>query len=511
MSQQPDLPSPSNRSVGALFLFAGMIYILGWLFAEGFHGGGDTITHFQIAKYCWDYEYLLIDMWGKPMFTIPFSIIAPFGLKAVEFVNIILIFWGAWLTYLISLRLQLKHSVWVAFFMLFTPIIISNSYSALTEPICALFLIGFLYFAVREKWAIGSFVIGFMPFARSEGFVILLLVLIYYFISRKWRFIPLLMMGCVSFALVGYIVTSDWLWLIAGNPYINAADNHYGSGSFWHFFIFAIPVFGLPFLLTLIYPIRQPKLIPNLFRVLTWSNQQQVWFFLIMGSFWSYFLAHTVLWWLGMWASLGLTRVMFVIVAPMTLMAMKCWEDLAERKAWFQGKAIRVLLISTTLAYPIVLATLFQEPADVESSSMHQLYRKIAPPSWPERIPYSEAVWPPQLGIEERVNVRLIDTLNAVLPEYKRTTCFTSHPFFNFLLDRDPYDTNNILPLYDWKKAQPGQLIFWDGHYAPNELGIQKEELFADTTIRFLFTIHPPVLHKPLNDIPYEIAVFQKK
>ena len=93
---------------------------------------------------------------GKPVFTILFSPVAQFGFKAVNVLNMVFVFWGAWLSYLIGRNLLLKYARGLPLIVLSTPIVAGNAISGLTEPVCAMFLIVYLYFATKERWVTGS-------------------------------------------------------------------------------------------------------------------------------------------------------------------------------------------------------------------------------------------------------------------------------------------------------------------------------------------------------------------
>ncbi|MFM7301337.1 MAG: hypothetical protein ACKO1R_09390, partial [Crocinitomicaceae bacterium] len=155
-------------------LFSGaivLLYLLNFFIADGFNGGADTISHYHISRFSWEYPTLLMDQWGKPMFNILMSPFAVLGFKIVVLVNILLIFLNSLLAYRIAEHLKIKNPIWVSWLYLLTPIVIGNSISSLTEPLCSLFLIGFIYLALKEKWMLASLSLSFMPFARSEGFV----------------------------------------------------------------------------------------------------------------------------------------------------------------------------------------------------------------------------------------------------------------------------------------------------------------------------------------------------
>ena len=473
--------SQLNRNQLWIFFGIVFIYIINLLVSPGFNGGADSITHYQISKFSWKHHYLFMDQWGKPLFNILFSPFAQLGFKVVNIVNILLIFWGAYLSVRIAQNLKFNRPLWVGFITLLTPIVLGNAISGLTEPICSLFLIGFLYYATLNRWYLAAFLLGFMPFARSEGFVMVALALIFFILTKRWKAIPFLLMGTIIFNSLGFYVTGKALWIFDNNPYINTGIKVYGSGSFFHFFIMAIPVFGLPFLLLLYYTTTQLYRLKDTFRLTTWSNNDQIEFWLILASFWGYFLAHTVLWWQGMWASLGLVRVMFVVAVPFALMVVKGWEFLEIKNPfWRSVRNQRIFLILIAITPFIVRLFPFQEI---------QVF--------------------PKLGTEEKVNRKLFEQLTERYDIGTKKT-YTAHPYINLLLDIDPFDTLTNDRLHNWHKAQPGDLVIWDGHFGPNEEQVFKEDIEKDSTFTFAFAVKPDKPFITLNRYWYEIRVYEK-
>lgn len=470
----------SRQAIG-VFIVTAIFYVVNFLLSDGFNGGADSITHYQISRYSWVHDYLLMDQWGKPVFTILFSPIAQLGFDAVVLVNIALIFLGAYWAMGIARDLQLKRPWLVALMVLWLPVVAGNGISALTEMICSLFLIVYIRLALKERFALAGMVVGFMPFARSEGFVIVALILLFYASTRRWRFMPWLLVGSVVFNALGYFITDKALWIFQSNPYVNTTFDMYGHGTFFHFFQYAVPLFGFTYVLWLVQTVREMPMAIRLAGSRNWELRDQVWIWLVAGSAWGYFLAHTVLWWQGMWASLGLGRVMFVIAVPIALMAAKTVDwGLGQLKATGQRVALASVVV-LTLAGPIVVR-LFS---------------------------FQEIMVFPALGEEEKQNAIAARYLkdHFVLNE---TKFFTAHPYLNLLLDVDPFDTKKIENLDKVENALAGDVIVWDGHFGPNEMKLPKEQLESDPTLELLQVIEPESLFYTLNNYLYEIRIYRK-
>ncbi len=121
--------SQLNRNQLWIFFGIVFIYIINLLVSPGFNGGADSITHYQISKFSWKHHYLFMDQWGKPLFNILFSPFAQLGFKVVNIVNILLIFWGAYLSVRIAQNLKFNRPLWVGFITLLTPIVLGNAIS----------------------------------------------------------------------------------------------------------------------------------------------------------------------------------------------------------------------------------------------------------------------------------------------------------------------------------------------------------------------------------------------
>lgn len=472
----------SQETHRIILIIAFLLYIANIWLSPGFNGGADSITHYQISKYSWNHPTLLMDQWGKPLFTILFSPIAQWGFLAVNLANLALILWGGHLAYQIAQHFNIRRPHWVTLIYFFTPILLGNSKSGLTEPICAIFLILFLYFATKDKWTLAALILGLMPFARSEGFVMVLLAIIFFLFSKRWKQIPALLLGTLIFNTLGFLVTGKALWIFDNNPYINTGIKVYGSGSFFHFFILAVPMFGIPFLLVLFETWKNFRIVPKVLETISWSSQEQIKFWLILGSFWGYFMAHTVLWWLGMWASLGLIRVMMVITVPFAILAVMGWERLENAKPYYSQPKVKWIFISLVIAAPFVMR-LFS---------------------------FQEIRVFPNMGSEEKVNRKLYTQLISTYEMDGKKT-FTAHPYINLLLDIDPFDTHINDRLHNWHKAQKGDIIVWDGHFGPNEEQVFKEDIEKDSTFQLVMVVDPDKPFLTLNKYWYNIRVYEKK
>ena len=468
---------PDQKLVYALFALMAVFFIFNGIVSDGFGGGADSITHFQIARFSWTHHHLFMHQWGKPIFNIIASPFAQLGFKGVVYFNIGLILWGAWLAWLIAKRMLDKNAWLVPFFVLLSPVVLENSVSGLTEMICSLFLIGYIYLHLTDKIAWGALLLSFMPYARSEGFVIIAVIALYYLFSKKWKYLPLLLVGSIVFDIAGYLHTGKLLWIFDSNPYVNSTFSAvYGKGSFFHFFIWGVPTFGISFLLSILGTVVLAKKVPAAIWKRTNDVHADFWVWLVMGTGWGYFAAHTFLWWQGMWASLGLVRVMFVVLVPMVLIAVYGFNYLSDR--------IKNPKTANIILYTFMAIT------------------TIGPFLWLK--------FPIPPGTEELVNIKAAEYIKENIP-VEKTKFYTAHPYMNFRLGLDPYNKEEYEPLYSYKTAQVGDYIVWDGHFGPNEHQVPLNTFLNDSThYQFIQNWRPERTFITLNGFPYEIVMFRK-
>lgn len=364
----------------------------------------------------------------------------------------------------------------VPFFVLFSPVVMGNGVSALTEMVCALFLILYIYLFLKKKEWLATLLVSFMPFARSEGFVVLAVLFLFYIFTRRWKMIPVLVTGSVVFNLAGYLATGNSTWIFANNPYINTAINVYGSGSFFHFFIYAIPVFGVAFLFAIYTTVVKVSLLGGLVTGKNKSENDAFWVWVIMGTTWGYFAAHTFLWWQGMWASLGLTRVMAVIMVPMALLATAGLNSIMHK---LNSSAARKILLYSVMVVSVI-------------------------------VPFIVSTFPVPLGPEEREHLRAVAFLQKDENLY-RSKIFAANPYMPLALKRDPYDRKSYQRIAEYSHAATGDIIIWDAHFAPNEEQVPLTTLTHDSSLVIIGHWVPIRPFKALNNYDFEIYAFRKR
>lgn len=455
--------------------------------STGLEGGMDSYHHYVIARYSWEFPYLFLDYWGKPVYNLLASPFAQFGIPGVIALNIISLAGAALLAYGAAKRLGLKSYALVAFALtLISPIFLDNVISSLTEPLTALLVMASIYALVSDRVVLGAVIAGFLPHARSEGFIILFAVFLFMLLTKKkWYHFLYLGVGSLIFNSIGWAITGQPFWIITENPYINfelSGENICGSGGILDYFHASPYTFGKPaailmFISALIYGLRSLKALPK------WRNIDLK-FGLIFTSFSLYFASHAAIWWLGKMGSCGYVRVM-VVIAP--LGAIMAAYSLFHMNKWLLSQWKWTGFIMPLASIALIAHALF--------------------------IPYHfyEYKYPLTITPEQEQYKKLYEEWYRYQDFDDRTKLYL-YPYFSILADINPYDQKEHLELWrsslQWTKK--GDILIWDGHFGPNEGQLPLDTLMSKPEWKHIHSIIPDPPMKTLNNYDFEVHVFEK-
>jgi len=462
-----------------LFLLIFEFLFLLAFFSESSFGGADSFNHYFISRYSFNHPHLFVHHWGKPVFTLLSAPFSQLGFTGCKTFNIIVSLATALFSYLIVKKLNMKYSAWTILLVIFTPVFLTCSFSCLTEPLFAFFIILSVFLIFQKKYIASSVLISFILLIRFEGFILLPLFFIAYVFLKKYKAIPFLLTGFVLYSLIGSIYYKDFFWLITENPYTGAASI-YGKGELFHYINKYDEITGTPlavmFLLGLIYFII--KIIKDRKKI------EKIWLtalFLLLGSCFTYLAAHSWVWWKGSGSSLGLVRVMTgitPIVAITTIGSINLLDiilKLNKKTGILINSALSILVISVTL-------------------SQYDL--------------------PVYFDREERTINKASEWIRS--SEYKDKPVMFFNPYVCYSLEIDPYDSTTSISGYYHNNVNPMDLlpvegiIVWDAHHGPNEAYMPLENLLKNKNTKLVKRISPDIPFYTLNEHDYEIFIFQK-
>ena len=333
----------------ALFLVFGVIIIIGFD-GTGERGSGDSILHYLYAKHALTMPELLLNHWAKPLFTLCAMSFAQFGIIGMKVFNLIISALTILFTYKTAQKLDIKLPIIVGLILFFTPLFLALTFSGLTEPLFAFALMLGIYLAIDNKMLSASIVLSFLPFIRSEGLILIGVFALFLLLKKHWKYIPLLLTGHIIYSIVGSFYYSDILWVFTKIPYAKMSST-YGDGGLFHFTHQLFYVIGAP-----IYVLLIAGLLVILYRIIKvknylWSTTS----ILIMGSFAAFFVAHSLFWYLGIFNSMGLKRVLICVAPQISIIALIGFNGLTENtffKSIILKRSLQTFLVLAILIFP---------------------------------------------------------------------------------------------------------------------------------------------------------------
>ena len=311
---------------------------------EGTGDSGDSITHYLYSKYAFQHPEHFFYHWAKPFFVLITAPFAQLGFIGMKIFNVLNATFTQYLTFRIAQKLKIPNA-WLSFIILaFCSLYFQLIFSGLTEHFSALMLVAAIYLFLNEKYVLATLIISFLPFVRSEGLLFIGVTAIYLVSKKQIKYCLLLPVGHIVYSIIGYSVHKDFLWVFTKLSY--ASLSAYGKGPWYHFIEQLYYAAGLPqyilFILGLIFLFTTFFKTPPQYKELFW---------LIYGNFMVLVIAHSLFWYLGIFNSFGLPRVMNTVMPQFAIIALLGFNFIYEKikqpkaKMAFQGFWILLLLI----------------------------------------------------------------------------------------------------------------------------------------------------------------------
>jgi hypothetical protein len=458
---------------------SGLYLIIIALISKGLYGDTDSVSHYQIARYAFRYPALLVDHWGKPLFTILCAPFAQAGFTGAMIFNILCGLATSWLIYKMARHYKLRYAILAIPFTLFSPTYMVNMFTSLTEILFSLVLVLSIYCFLKKKFILSAIVISFIPFARTEGMMFLPLFLVAFILVRKYKALPFLLSGFVFFSLAGYLRYKTLLWFFTAIPYNVSGEAVYGSGSFWYYLERFHHLLGLP--LTILGGIGLILLIIRLFRGgrpvmdVDWVVQ----YFLVICAFFGFLLTHSFLWWKGLMGVLASPRFMACILPLGSYFAVVGFDGLlalADRRKW----------ISITLVLMILGLVIW--------------------------VPYTLDEIPSKLSRENEVMKATAAAVRKI--GYKDREIRYFDPKFVFYLGEDPFGRLNCFAPMKMDRTDFGlperSLVIWDTHFGEFERNITFSSMINNPSFRIVDGFYPTGDFKFFNGLHYMSYIFER-
>jgi hypothetical protein len=294
-------------------------------------------------------------------------------------------------------------------------------------------------------------ILSFLPFIRSEGLIILGVYAAYLLLKRKYKLLPLLLVGHVFYSIAGYFFYHDFLWVFDKIPYARLSSD-YGSGPLLHFVNQMPYVIGIPlcflFYLGLISMIF--SFFKRLFRVKKIKYTEDL--FLVYGSFIAFFVAHSLFWYFGIFNSMGLKRVLIGVIPLISLISLDGFNFILH---FIKSKIIYKIVFFILLAY-VIIFPFTKNPASIK-------WAKEFSPSEDEKL------------IDEMskdIKVKYPDAVYYYYPRYIAIALNIDH--FDKKIKRE------LPELFDGQSIPDNALIIWDNWWAVTANGISLDKIRND-------------------------------
>ncbi len=444
-----------QKYIYLLLLLYAIIATCTIIFLNGTSDAGDSIHHYQYAKYAPIHPELFFNHWAKPLYVLLACPFAQFGFIGIKIFNVCIALATIFFTYRIACLLELKNALLAAVLLIFSPLHYITTFSGLTDPLFALSCCIAVYLVLKQKFFVAAILLSFLPFLRSEGLIIMGVFGFYFLLKQQWKYFPLFLVGHLVYAIAGYFVFHDLLWVFNKIPYARWSSN-YGSGPLFYFvekviYAFGIPIYALFWIGAIVITVQSFRKKIQL--------EIQVLIFLV---FFTFFIAHALFWYLGIFNSMGLIRVMMGVLpfsAIIALFGFNFIEDVIFKERKLPKQIFKTLVIAYVLIFPFT-----SNPAAI---------------NWDKDMRLSKG---------QQIDIEIAEKLASMRLE---EPCYMfAHTYMAEALGIDWFNPQQHLDFMNnnIERLKIGDIIIWENWFAVVEQGITKQQLDQRADLKPLFT-----------------------
>ncbi|MCB9856140.1 MAG: hypothetical protein H6818_10680 [Phycisphaerales bacterium] len=482
----------------------------------------DDVTHFLYAKWSWQSPKCLLDDWGRPGFTVAYFLPSALGWTACRMFSALLTAAAAWFAYLTARKIELPRAWLVIPLCYAQPLYFLLSQTTLTETPLAFYLSLATWLAVTRRWTLSSFVLSAALVTRHEAIVFLPIWgwFAWRDKARWFATIPILWAPI----LVNGLAASLGMHHVLSRFLDPTPTQQYGHGGWLTFFVRALHAFGPAVTILAIVGLRGITRHPAAR--------------LVAASTLMYFLAQTIVFRFGLFASGGYSRFLIGISPLVAIVATNGLDRLLSRNAdvWRRANvgaaaAMALLWISLErqlripnvavlelpeLHYAIwgvriaagvlaLLATATFFLGRRNSDRSQRVWRRFMPGAMAILLAltgyafYGPLPMPPDARLIDDAIVRLNDL------GFADAQIITAHPYFELRTGGDdPWGRPSTRERIE--RAPIGSLVIWESRLMGSEdhnLGL--EELQSSPAFREILQTDP----LPYQQSPY-LHVFEK-
>ncbi len=419
----------------------------------------DGIAHFSISNNALTDTALFFDSWARPMHVLLSVLPAQFGYAPYILIHVVLTIatlyvslelgrhWGLPLLWLVPWWISLNRAVAYV------------TMAGLTETLF-MFIVMLSFLGLeRKRWRFTACLLGASLYARPEALWLVVLGVSWMFAKNPqrnwWKIIGYVLLVPISMNLIEWSLGFGSK-AMAFSAFSGSSLNIYGSGGWDHFFYNRVKWASTPMLLGVA--------ISTVVLLVRAIRGQLHLVSLVLVYAWGVFVAHTVLWHLGLMGSLGLTRIMAIVVPALALII----HSAAGSPRW-----THILLVLLFIAH--IAQLIYRDALRFERSPQQILAENVA--SWIKTNAVNS-----DLAVQWRLPLFI-----AGLPsdEIEQTRKLWSLP-----------------PLKPSSGMTAGTVLIWDNVTGFREGGIDKEILDHDANLELVHAV---------NYLTLEARIYRKK
>ena len=289
----------------------------------------DGATHFLQARWAWaaGHRSLLVDVWGRPLFTVTYSLAASLGYRAAKLFTVIVALACAWETWRVAKLLNFGRAALVIPLLFLQPTFLGVTPETMTEPLFGLVFILALRLYLEDRVRAGALVASLLPLARPEGPFLVALWGVWILLDRRlspqwWRRIPItfyLAFGMLLWWLVALAITHDPLWIRHNAPWKLTSPTA-SHGSFWNYWNMRWEILG---------PVLWRVVVVGMLALLVQRRALKV-----VSAVLVIFLLHSIMWAKGLMNTEGFPRYISCVAPAIALITLAGWNFFADALSW---------------------------------------------------------------------------------------------------------------------------------------------------------------------------------
>lgn len=289
----------------------------------------DGGTHFLEARWAWreGHRSLLVDVWGRPLFTLIYSFPALLGYRVAKLFTVFVSLACAWEAWRVARLLRFERAALVIPLLFLQPTFLGVAPETMTEPLFGLVFIVALRLHLEGRVRAGALIASLLPLARPEGPFLVALWGVWILLDGRvrgkwWRRIPTtlyLATGVVVWWLVALAITRDPLWIRHNAPWTltSATASH---GSFWLYWNMRWEILG---------PQLWRVFVVGMAALLIQRRALQLPVAVLV-----IFLLHSTMWAKGLMNTEGFARYVTCVAPAIALITLAGWNVIVDALSW---------------------------------------------------------------------------------------------------------------------------------------------------------------------------------